>query len=246
MFSNPLIKLAIAACCLFASNMQATEPNYLVYAQLLNNYSTAEGVDYARWSEQADHIVALNHFVAQLGQSDVQALPHCQQKALYINLYNAAMLQAVLQHYPIKSVKEIGLFPLGIFKQNFIRLGDKQLSLDSIEKGILLTHFSDLRIHFAVKCASESCPPLRSKPYTGSELDVQLEQQTRLFANSTRAARLDVSGQTIAYSQLFKWYQQDFQVHNPAEYLNLFRHKALPTAYKTDWINYDWSLNQAP
>ena len=233
-----------AASLLLTLTAQAAEPDYTAYAQLLNSYVTEDGVDYAAWAEQAADVAALNNFVTQLGQSDLTTLSRSEQKALYINLYNAAMLQAVLEHYPIESVTQIGLIPFRVFKQDFIPLGAEKVSLDNVEKGILLKEFFDPRIHFAVNCASESCPSLRSEPFTGPNLEAQLDEQTRLFANSDRAARVDSKGKTIAFSELFKWYDQDFDGQNPAEYLNRYLAIKLPLNYETDWIDYDWSLNE--
>ncbi|HBR93696.1 MAG TPA: DUF547 domain-containing protein [Opitutae bacterium] len=176
---------------------------------------------------------------------DVAQLSPAQQKAFYINLYNAGMLQAVLERYPIKSVKSIGLIPFSIFKKDYTQQGERSLSLDDIEKGILLQKFPDPRIHFAVNCASVSCPPLRAEPYRGAQLEAQLEEQTRLFAASDQAARGDASKRRTAYSELFKWYASDFGVSQPALFLNRYRSQPLPTEYDVIWIDYDWSLNQS-
>ena len=165
------------------------------------------------------------------------------QKALYINLYNAAMLQVVLEHYPWKPVKGIGVLPFSVFKKKFIPLDGGRVSLDHIEKGILLKEYFDARIHFAVNCASVSCPPLRREPFVGERLEAQLEEQARLFAASERAALVDRSAQRVLYSELFKWYASDFDVKNPAEFLNRYRDSGLPLAYSVGWIDYDWDLN---
>ena len=156
-----------------------------------------------------------------------------------------AMLQAVLDHYPIKSVKSIGLLPFSIFKKDFIQLGEERVSLDDVEKGILLKEYFDPRIHFAVNCASESCPPLRAEPFNEEHLNEQLDEQTRLFAASDRAARVDAKTGAIVYSELFKWYADDFDVKSPAEFLNRYRESKLPESVYVIWIDYDWSLNAA-
>ena len=213
------------------------------YAELLQKYVQADGVLYKAWAENSDDMIALDDTLASWAQVDVASLSVSDQKAFYINLYNAAMLQAVFQNYPLKSVKQIGLLPFSIFKKKFIQQGGRELSLDDVEKGILLKDFFDPRIHFAVNCASESCPPLRAEPYSSSKLDLQLDEQTRLFAESERAARK--IGKRTAYSELFNWYGDDFPGKHPAEYLNQYRAEPLPTIGKFDWIPYDWSLNAA-
>lgn len=217
--------------------------NYNSYAKLLAKYVTADGVLYEKWYANPVDLSELEVFLSSMATVDVKAMSPDEQKAFYINLYNAGMLQAVFRNYPLKSVKRIGLIPFSIFKKDLIQLGDQKLSLDDIEKGILLKEFFDPRIHFAVNCASESCPPLRVEPYNALQLEAQLEEQTRLFAESDRAVR--ENGKRYAYSELFNWYGDDFIGKHPAKYLNQYRSEPLPTQGEFDWIPYDWSLNTA-
>lgn len=219
--------------------------DYSGYGRLLERYAKESGVDYASWHKNKADLDALDTVVSGMAEVDVNQLTEAEKVAFYINLYNAAMLQVVFKNYPILSVTEIGEKPFDVFKDTFIRQGERMLSLDGIEKGILFEDHFDARIHFAVNCASESCPPLRAEPFTSERLEAQLEAQTRLFAESERAARVNQRNKTTAYSQLFNWYSKHFKVNSPAEYLNRYRSKALPLQYKTDWINYDWSLNAA-
>ena len=229
--------------CGLSLNAQET-PDYSEYERLLKTYVDGDKVRYAVWAENPGDVAAIQEFVTVLGQTEIDTLSKADQTAFYINLYNAAMLEVILENYPVKSVKTIGILPFSIFKKDFIGLAERKVSLDDIEKGILLKQYFDPRIHFAVNCASESCAPLRAEPFKGNLLDQQLEEQTVLFAESDRAAQVDEENKSIAYSELFKWYAGDFDVENPAEYLNRYRNEALPISYSVDWINYDWSLNE--
>ena len=240
--SHAFLIVAVPVFILCRLSLSAA-PDYSDYARLLETYVAGDGVRYAAWAQEPGDVAKLKTFVTQLGEAEIDALSKEGQMALYINLYNAAMLQAVFDHYPIKSVKEIGLLPFSIFKKKFIPLGDGRVSLDEVEKGILLKTYFDPRIHFAVNCASESCPPLRAEPYCGERLEVQLDEQTRLFAQSDRAAIVDSAKRRVAYSELFKWYADDFSVENPAQFLNRYREPDLPVEYSVGWIDYDWSLN---
>ncbi|MEN8661495.1 MAG: DUF547 domain-containing protein [Lentimonas sp.] len=222
----------------------AAEVDYDAYSNLLERYVTDDGVAYTTWSQNEADLNHLDFILEEWSQVDVEALLKADQKAFYINLYNAGMLQAVFKNYPLKSVKKIGLIPFSIFKKDFIHQADRMLSLDDVEKGILLKDFADPRIHFVVNCASESCPPLRAEPYCSSKLEAQLTKQTRLFAESDRAARKNAKGR-YAYSELFNWYNDDFPGKHPAQYLNQYRSEPLPVDAKFDWIPYDWSLNEA-
>jgi hypothetical protein len=214
------------------------------YAELLSKYVQPEGVAYEAWFQNTQDVEALDSVLDAWANTDVAALSPDDRKAFYINLYNAGMLQAVFRHYPLESVKDVGLIPFSIFKRDFIHLGDQEMSLDDIEKGTLFKEFPDPRVHFAVNCASESCPPLLAEPYVGAKLDAQLDQQTRLFAESDRAARPSRKQRT-AYSELFKWYNDHFPGEHPADYLNQYRSEPLPTDEKFNWISYDWALNAA-
>ena len=219
--------------------------DYSSYARLLDKYVNSTGVRYEAWFSDKADLKALNDFLDYAAGVEVSTYPKAEQAAFYINLYNAAMLQAVFSNYPLDSVKDVGLLPFSIFKKAFIEQGERTLSLDDVEKGILLKDYFDPRIHFAVNCASESCPPLLYEPFDGAHLDAQLEAQTKAFAESTRAARVSMGEERVAYSELFKWYKDDFGVDKPAEYLNRYRETRLPLDYETDWIDYDWSLNTA-
>lgn len=215
------------------------------YAALLGKYVVGDEVDYAAWAADEADQAALDAVMEAFARTDPGALDRAAQTAFYINLYNAAMLDVVFDHYPVDSVRDIGPEPFSVFKEKFIRHGDRRLSLDEVEKEILLGEYFDPRIHFAVNCASESCPPLRAEPYTGARLEAQLDEQTRLFAGSGRAARVDREAGTTAFSELFKWYAGDFGVDHPAAYLNRYRATLLPEDHAVEWIKYDWSLNAA-
>lgn len=241
---NCIKVFSMSALLLFGTSLQAKEAlDYSSYERLLKTYVEGDGVRYAAWAANEVDVAALRDFVATLGQADVAILSKADQTAFYINLYNAAMLSVVLEKYPIRSVKTIGTVPFSIFKKDFIKLADRKVSLDEIEKEILLRDYFDPRIHFALNCASESCPPLRAEPFVGDRLEQQLQEQATLFAESGRAARIDKDRKRIAYSEIFKWYADDFGSGDPAEYLNRYRKVPLPTDYSVDWITYDWALN---
>src|SRR5690606_20286497 len=106
-------------------------------------------VDYAAWSKSDADRQALADHLARMANVEVAALTDAEQQAFYINLYNAAMLQAVLDHYPVKSVTDIRP-AFGVFREKFIQLGNKMLSLDHIEKDILLSQWDEPRHHMAV------------------------------------------------------------------------------------------------
>jgi len=230
---------------LFSQQAVLAEPDYEQYGNLLEKYVTPAGVLYAEWYESPEDRTALKLIVGEWSMIDPAVLSRPQATAFLINLYNAAMIDMVLDEYPLDSVRDIGFSPFGVFRRDLISLNGEKVSLDEIEKEMLLKDYFDPRIHFAVNCASVSCPALRPEPYRGGELDRQLEEQTRAFAGSPHAARVGPDGGTTFYSELFKWYADDFPGNDPAEYLNRYREETLPVGNEIDWIDYDWSLNEA-
>ena len=121
------------------------------------------------------------------------------------------------------------------------------MTLDDIEHTILRPRFKDPRVHFAINCASKSCPPLRAEPYSGSRLDLQLNDATKKFINDTKSNFL--SGTTLYASRIFKWFGEDFNgdiigffiTHATGDF------KKKLTSNKDDirieYLDYDWSLN---
>jgi len=243
---SSLLFLSLATVFASPKGFAQDPPAYDAYSTLLERYVTAEGVQYKAWHASAEDTELLDKILEDFSTIDYRAMKSQEATAFLVNLYNAAMIQAVLDYYPLQSVRSIGFLPFTIFRRDYIALNGEEVSLDTIEKELLLAEFGDPRIHFAVNCASVSCPPLRSSPFLGKVLDSQFDEQATLFANSKHAARVIRGENTTTYSELFKWYDADFPGDDPATYLNQFRKDPLPVGNEVQWIDYDWSLNEAP
>ncbi|MEM7672819.1 MAG: DUF547 domain-containing protein [Verrucomicrobiota bacterium] len=214
---------------------------YSGYAELLQKYATDTGVRYAEWAENKEDLFEINRTLGKWAQVDLETFSTSQQKAFYINLYNLAMLAAVFDAYPINSVTEI-LPDFGIFTRKFIKQGNRTLSLDDVEKAILLKKYPDPRIHWSVNCASRSCPPLRAEPFISSRLDQQMDEMAQKFLNSPSGVQLDRD--FVRISALFDWYRSDFPDGNLLEYINRYRKEsAIPTDLEIQFLYYDWDLN---
>lgn len=236
---NKYASFSAAALLLVAT---ACGQNYKSYNQLLSKYATADGVRYQAWAaNDVDHTI-LDATLADWSKIDATKLGKNDKAAFRINLYNASMISVALDKYPLKSVTKIGI-PFSVFKRRFIETPNGKISLDTLEKKLLLKDFPDARIHFAVNCASVSCPPLRNEAFTGKKLEKQLQQQAERFVASKHAVQ--ISGDTAHYSSLFNWYQKDFGESNPAHIINQFSEKKISTSLKVKWIKYDWNLNEA-
>jgi hypothetical protein len=196
---------------------------------------------------------ALKAYLAALQAVKVTALKADEQRAFWINLYNALTIDVVLDHYPVKTIKDIslggGFFASGPWKKALVTVEGKALSLDNIEHDILRKVWRDPRVHYAVNCASMSCPNLMAKAFTGVNLDNMLTQGARDYINHPRAVRVRAGGVTL--SRIYSWYRTDFG-SSDAEVLRHLAAYAAPELKKQlagietiAGYDYDWTLNEA-
>ncbi len=193
---------------------------------------------------------ALEQYLAQLAHVDPDTLPSPAAKlAFWANAYNACVVKGVLEHYPLKSVKDVK----GFFDGVPYPVGGQSLTLNQLEaKGRAL---GDWRIHFAVVCASSSCPILRSEAYVPERLEQQLAGQVGQFLRDpARGLRVDEAKRILWVSKIFKWYAKDFvrQGALTSETLLLVLHRYLDAAWLSqaqrqplalNFFEYDWTLN---
>jgi hypothetical protein len=207
------IALALQATCAGA-RADGFDHDYATYAEVLKRHVRYPRVDYA--ALQA-HRTLLDRLVAEFDSTAARSEPgwgRDRRMAFWINAYNAFTLRVVVDHYPIRgswlslyprsSIRQIG----GVWTDITWRAAGRTVTLDDIEHRILRPTFRDARIHFAVNCASVSCPPLAVEPYRAATLDEQLDAAARRFLASPEGLR--VSGDTLQVSSLFKWYGDDF------------------------------------
>jgi hypothetical protein len=210
---------------------------YPRYDHLLNRHVCNGGVEYtAITAEQLDS--AAVDFLP-LSKQDFDSLPANDRIAYLVNLYNFYTIVLIKQNYPLKKgIRDISN-PWG---KAFVPLFGKRVSLDHIEHDMLRKDFAEPRIHFALVCASKSCPPLLSSAYTGNALETQLQSQARLFLSDTSKNR--IQGQTASVSQLFQWYGKDFEKKDGGFMKFICMTLGIPLPHTVQFIPYDWSLNQ--
>jgi hypothetical protein len=211
------------------------------YAGLLKTYVTSGGVRYAAWKQNAADVAALksvaDYYAGTLPPKDRDA-----SLAWHLNAYNAWILQNILAKYPTKG--PLAGEPL-FFHGNRIVISGKKTSFDHFEQKVIRPTFKEPRVHFALNCASASCPPLAQKPFDAATLEAQLDQLTRAFTNGNPQA-IQVSGGSVSLSKIFDWYKDDFAAAGGAvAFINRFRKDPLPAGAKVKFMDYDWSLNEA-
>ncbi|MGB4400445.1 MAG: DUF547 domain-containing protein [Daejeonella sp.] len=167
------------------------------------------------------------------------------QKAFWINAYNAFTVSLILQNYPVKSIKDIGG---KIYKVNtpwdikFINIGREKYDLNNIEHKIL-RKFNDPLIHFAIVCASMSCAELRREAYIGSNLESQLNTQGKDFLNDKNKNNINANNSQL--SKYFTWYKGDFaQNGSLVNFINKYSQTKISSRTKITYLDYNWSLNE--
>jgi len=220
------------------------------FTKLLEKHVNANGqVDYLGF--QKDSIV-LNAYLSHLRKSppNDSVWPVEEQIAYWINTYNAFTIKLVIDHYPVSSIKDIGSsiqipFINSPWDISFIEIGDQLLTLNNIEHRILRKEFAEPRIHFAIVCASISCPKLRNEAFIALKLDEQLNEQAIGFINDP--SKNEISADEIKISKIFQWFGGDFKKDGTLiDYLNQFSDINISKNAKTRFLDYNWGLNDRP
>ncbi|MBC8283453.1 MAG: DUF547 domain-containing protein [Nitrospinae bacterium] len=150
--------------------------------------------------------------VSRLRSAQLDSLMSRDEKlAFWINTYNILAAKMVADHFPIKSIKDVGSFFSPVWKKTAGNVAGKERTLDEIEHKIL-RKMDEPRIHVAIVCASVSCPDLRLEAYQVESLDEQLNDQLIEFLKSSeKGMKIDKKGRRVYLSSIFKWFEDDFE-----------------------------------
>ena len=235
----------------------ATEPfdqTHARFARVLAAVVKDALVDYKKLKAGPAELDAYLQAVASVPAAEFARWSEADRLALLLNLYNAQTLRLIVNHYPVKSIRSIGLLPGAAWSELNVRFGGQILTLDHLEHKIIRVDYREPRIHFAVVCAALGCPPLRGEPFMGARLNEQLDDQTRQFLATPAKNRFDAAKNTLHLSPIFKWYAGDFtqSAGSLARYVKPFLPEAQRTALsdpdkvKVRFTDYDWALNALP
>lgn len=196
-------------------------------------------VDYAGIRKNSAELDALTREIAELDLSNKRVTAG-YLKAFYINSYNLLVIREVVDNYPIEGPLQVKGFFDGI-KHVVMK---QQMTLDELEKKTLYAQFTDPRLHFVLVCAAKGCPPLANFAYKPDMVEAQIEARAKLVLNLPLFIRVNKTD--VQFSEIFKWYQQDFTKENQTviDFVNQYRSKKLPQLKVISYYKYDWSLNQ--
>ncbi|MDU8885151.1 DUF547 domain-containing protein [Yeosuana sp. MJ-SS3] len=157
--------------------------------------------------------------------------------AYWINAYNAFTIKLIIDNYPVKSINDISQ----PWDKKFIPINGKSISLNYIEHEIL-RKMNEPRIHFAINCASISCPKLLNEAYVPETLDGQLDNAAKEFINSNKNK---LTSGNIKISKIFKWFKKDFETNGSIiDFINNYSEIKLSSKEKIGYLDYNWSLNE--
>ncbi|MBL8831096.1 MAG: DUF547 domain-containing protein [Rhodospirillales bacterium] len=195
----------------------------------------------------------LQGYISAMQSADIDRFARPEQRAFWINLYNALTVETVLAHYPVASIREIrispGLFASGPWGRKLARVAGEALSLDDIEHRILRPIWRDPRIHYALNCASLGCPDLAAEPYLSARAEAQLDAAAFDFVNHPRGVSLEDG--RLRVSSIYDWFREDFGGDDAGVLAHLVRHAAPDLRARLGGIArvsahfYDWRLNDA-
>lgn len=219
-------------------------PDPAPFDAVLSTRSRDGGFDYRGATGQDRKRLAV--YLSNLGDARPEQMSSDEKKAFYVNAYNAMAIAIVLDRYPVKSIMEID----GAFRKIRRRIGGLELSLDEIEDR--LRELKDPRFHFAVVCASESCPPLAGKAYEPRTISAMLDRQARAFVNDPSKNVFERLRSRIALSKIFDWNRAEFEREAGSVTKFVARYVAdgetaswlASTRERPQFLDYDWALNQ--
>jgi hypothetical protein len=236
----------------FGQSAQAFDHTHRRYARTLTRFVGSGRVNYVGLRAEPGELRAYLDDLALVTRTEFDGWTRAEQLALLLNLYNAATLQLVSDHYPVSSVRKIGGLFQSPWKLPVIRLWGQTHTLDWLENEFIRPRYQEPRVHFALVNAAKGCPPLRDEPYVAVRLEAQLDDQGRTFMAQRECNRFDGSKHTLYLSPIFKWYRDDFtasgkpleQVVSPFCSASDARSMA-ESKVRIVFTTYDWSLNEA-
>ncbi len=242
-----MVVLSFYSCAVRDVASESKPISHDIWNALLEKNITDDGwVDYKGFIKDKDKfyeylgILSSNHPNKE-NWSEKESLSY------WINAYNAFTVQLIIEHYPIKSIKDIkdGIpFVNSVWDIKFINIEGKEYDLNNIEHSILRKKFEEPRIHFAINCASYSCPILRAEAYVPEKLEKQLIEQSELFLADER--RNKISSDKAELSKIFSWFGKDFKKKgSKIDFINQYAPVKISPNAEISYLKYNWELNEA-
>ncbi|WP_027880972.1 DUF547 domain-containing protein [Mesoflavibacter zeaxanthinifaciens] len=211
--------------------------DHKLWSELLSKHVSESGeVNYKSFKKDS---VKLKDYISYLAKNTPSDDATKNEKLAYwINQYNVLTVDLIVRHYPIKSIKDIK----NPWKQRLWKTANLSYNLDEIEHDIL-RKMNEPRIHFAIVCASISCPKLQNKAFKANTLDAQLTKATKEFlADNTKN---EITKNQLKLSKIFKWFRKDFETNGSViDFINQYTLTTISKDAKINYQDYNWNLNE--
>lgn len=238
--------LALTSCKVNEVQSDSKPVTHEIWNSLLQDHVNEQGwVDYNGFVQDSNR---LNQYLDILNESHPNEKHWSREERLayWINAYNAYTVKLIVDYYPTKSIRDIknGIpFVNSVWDIKFIEIEGQKYDLNNIEHGIIRSRFDEPRIHFAVNCASISCPNLANYAYTPEKLDAQLTQAAKAFI--TDESKNKLSKDKVQLSKIFSWYRGDFKEDgkNIIDYINQYAPIEIEKRAKIEYLDYNWGVN---
>ena len=242
---------------LILGSIKGNTVDHSLFNEILDEYNYSGNVDYQGLKSEPK----LEEYLKILSGTIPEKLKDNDEKiAFWINVYNAFTIKAIVDNYPVESINDLHkggrilghILSTTIWDQDFIEINGQLYSLNDVEHEILRKEFTEPRIHFAIVCASISCPVLKNEAFTADKLDDQLQDQSLQFFKDVTKNKFDTENKMAYISKILDWFEEDFG-NNDEEillYVSNFTDKKIALDIRNnlddwsiDYLNYDWGLN---
>ncbi|MCC7429674.1 DUF547 domain-containing protein [bacterium] len=211
---------------------------------ILQKYVKNGFVSYKALLETKTDLAIFRSYLTELEKTETAKLNQNEKLAFWINVYNAYTIELILQNYPVKSIKKIGTLLKGPWDQEIVKVGGKKFTLNHVEHEILRKEFKEPRIHFAIVCASISCPNLLPKAFNSENTQILLDEAGKNFINDEAKNKYDKAKNTLYASAIFDWFSEDFK--NSGGVVGVWNNYSKTKLEKPEikFLDYDWNLNE--
>jgi hypothetical protein len=211
------------------------------YARILKNFVNDRGeVDFQALQKNRSD---LDRYIAFISKKKTNSITDSNDRlAHFINSYNALSMYNVLESEIPKS--NAGTAKIRFFYLRRFLIGGTEMSLYEYENDVI-RKLMEPRVHFALNCSALSCPILPKIPFSGVNLDKELERETYKFFSEQRNLRIDHAKKKVYLSELLDFYTDDFITKsNPTliSYINNYVQDKIPEVYTIEYIPYDWTI----
>ena len=210
---------------------------------LQENVTDTGKIDFVNVKAHPEKLKSVVAWVGDHGPKSTPALfpTRDSQISYYLNAYNALALYNAITN-KAKPKDKIRFFLL-----TKLKVDGKEMDLHAYENKVIRP-LGEERVHFELNCMVKGCPRLSTKPVAAENLEQTLTDAATLFLNEDRNVELHPDKKLARISSILKFYTPDFLKKAPSliEYANKYRaaDKQIPKDYKSEFIPYNWELNQ--